>query len=195
MAYQLFQLPKQTQIDSSVRVVAGSKAFFYETGTSTPQDTYADSGLTTPNANPVVADANGVFQAIYLDPTKVYKLTLTTSADVLIYTIDPINDQILSQAVIGGYLYPRTAAEIAAGVTPINYYIPSHEAVGYVMPERYGMKASGVNADAAANSTAIQNASDVAYAAGGGTVQFPANSAGTYIAIDAVPHIWESVSV
>jgi hypothetical protein len=38
----------------------------------------------------------------------------------------------LSQSVIGGYLYPRTAAEIAAGVTPAYY----HYAPGVV--ERYG---------------------------------------------------------
>lgn len=126
MAYQLFQLPKATQIDSSVRVTPGAKANFYATGTVIRQNTYTDSALTIPSANPVVADANGVFPVIYLDSTLVYKLTLTTSADVLIYTVDPCNDQLLSALVIGALIYPRSAAEIASGVTPASYLYPPY---------------------------------------------------------------------
>lgn len=123
-AYQIFQLPKATQIDSSVRVVPGAKANFYVTGTTTFQNTYTDAALTIPSSNPVVADANGVFAPIYLDPTLVYKLTLTTSAAVLIYTVDPVNDQILSQTVIGALLYPITPFEVSASVTPVNFFWP-----------------------------------------------------------------------
>src|SRR5688572_26121686 len=135
MSHQIFQLPKQTQIDSSVRVTPGAKAYFYATTTTTPQDTYTTSARNVAHPNPVVADANGVFPAIYLDPSLVYKLTLTTSADVLIYTVDPVNDQVLSQAVIGQFLYPITDAEQSAGVTPVNYaYAPGEV-------DRYGTNA------------------------------------------------------
>ncbi len=156
-AFQIFKLPKITNIDSSVRITAGAKLWFYATTTVTPQDTYTDADLTIPSTNPVIADANGVFAPIYLNPALVYKITLTTSADVLIYTIDPANDQLLSQAVIGGFLYPRTAAEIAAGVTPVFYYYPPGDL------RRYGCDTTG----ATDNSTQIANAILAAVATGG----------------------------
>jgi hypothetical protein len=148
MAHQLFTVPKQIPLGAG-RIFAGAKAYFYATGTTTPQNTYSDSGLTTPNANPVVADSEGVFPPIYLDPTLVYKLTLRTSADVLIYTVDPVNDQLLSQAIIGEYLYPRTSAEISAGVTPTDYAFPS----GNV--RRYGADPTGVSDSASAVENAL----------------------------------------
>lgn len=128
MAHQLFSLPRPTAISSNLTLVAGAKVGFFLTGTSTPTNTYQDSALTTPHANPVVADSAARLPAIYLDPSIVYRITFTDSADVEIYpAIDPANDQVLSQAIIGGYLYPRTAAEIAEGVTPTNYaYPPGH---------------------------------------------------------------------
>lgn len=136
MAYQLFRLPKAVGLDSAVRALSGAKAYFYETGTTTPQDTYSDAELTTPHAHPVVADASGVFPPIYLDPALKYKVTLTDSADVLVYTVDPVNDQSLSAEIIGRALYPRTAAETAAGVTPTDYSYPP----GVVL--RYGTNAT-----------------------------------------------------
>jgi hypothetical protein len=124
MAHQIFALPKQVNLDSAANTLAGAKAYFYLTGTTTPTNVYADSGLTTPLSNPVVSDAACVFVPIYMDPSVTYKCVLKTSADVTLYTADPANENILSQAIIGSYLYPRTAAEIAAGVTPVNYAYP-----------------------------------------------------------------------
>lgn len=172
MAYQLFQLPKQTVIDSSVRVSPGALANFYATGTVIRQDTYTDSALTIPAANPVVADANGVFAPIYLDPTKVYKLTLTTSAAVLIYTVDPCNDQALSALSIGLLLYPRSTAEFAAGVTPSAYQYDAYDV------RRYGaLECSKSNtAQQVLNKAAIQTAISVLNAdtnASGGKVLVP----------------------
>lgn len=81
---QLFFLPKVVSLP-------GAKLTFSQTGTSTLQDTYQDEALTTPHANPVVADANGVFEPIYLDPTLPnYRVKLTTSADVLLYQVDDV---------------------------------------------------------------------------------------------------------
>lgn len=120
-AYQIFSMPKAVVIDSSVRVVAGAKANFYAHGTTTPQDTYTDSALTTPSANPVIADANGVFAPIYFDSSKAYKLTLTTSADVLIYTVDPVNDQGISGSGVGALIWPVAQIETDASVTPANF--------------------------------------------------------------------------
>lgn len=131
MTHQLFQLPKQTQIDSSVRVVPGAKAYFFETLTTTPQDTYTTAARNVAHPHPVEADANGVFPAIYLDPTLQYKLTLNTAADVLIYTVDPVNDQILSGTIIGEALWPMTAEEVSAGITIRSYAYPPHNLLRY----------------------------------------------------------------
>lgn len=85
--------PGFVALDGNGTPYAGAKLNFYATGTTTRQTTYNDADLADPshaNTNPVVADANGLFGPIYLDPTKVYKAVLTTSADVTIWTRDPI---------------------------------------------------------------------------------------------------------
>ncbi|MCE5292918.1 MAG: hypothetical protein LLG14_27295 [Nocardiaceae bacterium] len=59
----------------------------------------------------------------------------------------------LTQAVLGQLLYPRTLAEQNASVTPTNFAIPSHQAIGVVRPTRYG----GVSDDATNANTALAN--------------------------------------
>lgn len=78
----LFFLPK-------VSGLPGAKLYFYQTGTSTPQAVYTDADLSVAHDQPIEADGAGVFEPIYLDPTLPhYRVTYTTSADVLIYTWD-----------------------------------------------------------------------------------------------------------
>jgi hypothetical protein len=80
----LFYLPK-------VVSTPGAKLYFYQTDTSTPQAVYTDEDLQVAHSQPVEADANGVFAPIYLDPTLPhYRVTLRTSADVLVYTVDDV---------------------------------------------------------------------------------------------------------
>ena len=87
----LFTLPKQIPLSSAGLLLPGAKLYFYQTTTSTPQNTYQDVLLTTPHANPVVADASGVFAPIYLDPALPnYRAKLTNSADVQVYQVDDI---------------------------------------------------------------------------------------------------------
>lgn len=145
MTHQLFQLPRPTAISSNLTLVSGAKVRFFLTGTSTPTNTWQDAARTTLHANPVVADSAGRLPTVYLDPSIQYRITFTDSSDVEIYpAIDPVNDLVLSQAVIGGYLFPRTAAEIAAGVTPTNYgYEPGDV-------RRYGAVLDGATDDTAA---------------------------------------------
>lgn len=81
---QFFQLPK-------VQGLAGSKLYFYQTGTSTPQAVYTDEDLGVAHSQPVTADASGIFAPIYLDPRlPSYRVTYRTSADVLVYTVDDV---------------------------------------------------------------------------------------------------------
>lgn len=142
MSHQLFKLPRQLNYNGNLTTTPGGKAYFYQSGTTTPQDVYQDADLTVPHANPVVADFLGLLPAIYMNPGLRYKLTLKTSADVDLYTSDPINDQIPPT-------YTQTAAEVTAGVTPVDYsYAP-----GEVL--RTGVEADGTTDDTAAFSSAI----------------------------------------
>jgi hypothetical protein len=145
-------------------LLIGAKAYFYQTGTTNPQDTYADAELTTEHANPVVADAAGVFPEIYLDPSLVYRYTLKTASGVELYTADPANDLVVSsdiiashltQAIIGAKLYPITSEETAATVTPTSYAYP---------PNLYDVRRTGAVGDGATDS---RNAFHKASAAGG----------------------------
>jgi hypothetical protein len=57
-----------------------------------------------------------------------------------------------------GIPFPRTSVEMAAGVTPTNFAIPSHAAVGDVLMERYG----GAGDNATLNDSAFSSAAAVA---------------------------------
>jgi len=115
----LFHLPRAAPI-SALAMFPGAKAYFYETATTTPKDVYTTSALSVAHAHPVVADAAGVFPEIWLDAGEIYKLTLNTAADVLIYTSDPVSEP-------REPFYDITDAEIAAGVTPVDYSkLPGH---------------------------------------------------------------------
>lgn len=167
MAHQLFQLPRGTALSSNLTLVAGAKVEFFLTETTTPTPVYQDSDLSTPHANPVIADAAGRLPPIYLDPLIVYKIEFRDSADVEIYpAVDPVNDQFLSQAIIGAYLHPRTQAEIDAGVTPVNYFISPGDPKGSVL--RYGNNTTPGTTDMSA---ALQAALNVK-----GLVTLPPNS-------------------
>lgn len=84
-----FQLPLAQVMTAIGEVGAGYKLWFYTTGTDTPLDTYSDSANTTPNANPVVADASGTWDDIFLADVA-YKVTLTDDDDALLWTADPV---------------------------------------------------------------------------------------------------------
>ncbi|MFZ5667972.1 MAG: hypothetical protein ACOY4K_00610 [Pseudomonadota bacterium] len=122
-SYQLGQ-----RFTTAGAVLNGGKAYFYLSGTTTLQDVYEDDGLTTPLANPVVADSAGFFpELVYLDPTKEYRLILKTSAGVTIDDADPINTVQTSGGIDGADInadsIPGTAmapgaVEDALGYTP-----------------------------------------------------------------------------
>lgn len=77
--------------DDAGAPLSGGKIYFYSTGGLTAKATYSDSGLTTPNTNPVVLDAYGRCGDIFFDgPARV---VVKTSADVLIDDIDPVYGQ------------------------------------------------------------------------------------------------------
>ena len=90
MGAYLFYQPRFRPVDVNGDIMPGAKLIFYETGTTTPANTYSDSALTTPNSNPVVADASGEFAPIYLDPSVTYRAILTDADDVQEWDTDPL---------------------------------------------------------------------------------------------------------
>jgi hypothetical protein len=125
-AFQIFTQPSQQALDTAASVLSGATLTFLVTGTSTPTDAYSEPTLTTPLANPLSANAAGVFVPVFLDPEVVYRIILKTQAGVTLQTWDPANENVIAlitSQYIGLTLdsLKRTAAEIAAGVTPVNY--------------------------------------------------------------------------
>ncbi len=80
--------PKQQFLDANGNPLAGGKVYSYAAGTTTPLATYTDQSGSTPNTNPVILDSRGE-AAIWLGVAS-YKLKLTTSTDVEIWTVDSI---------------------------------------------------------------------------------------------------------
>ncbi|MEL6859308.1 MAG: hypothetical protein AAFO74_13055 [Pseudomonadota bacterium] len=81
MAY----LTEARQVEDNNGVpVSGAKVFFYKAGTTTPQAAYTDTGLTTPAANPVIADASGYF-AVYLGGGLEYDIEIKSPDEATTY--------------------------------------------------------------------------------------------------------------
>src|SRR5574338_528763 len=95
--------------------LAAGKVYAYEAGTDTPKDTYDDSELTTPNANPVVLDADGRAQ-IFIGPGG-YKFVVTDSADVEQYTYDNVEDVGLSYLAYLGNEMATGSSGVTSGYT------------------------------------------------------------------------------
>lgn len=77
-------------IDGDGVPAAGWKLYFYASGTDTPLATYSNVDLTVANTNPVIANADGYWGAIFLQPA-LYKAVLKTADDVQVWTADPVD--------------------------------------------------------------------------------------------------------
>jgi len=147
--------------DQANQPIPGAFLTFYTTGTSTLQPIWSEFTLTIALANPVQADGNGVFPAIWLDDAlPAYKVVLQypdannpTLPGAIVSgpngTVDPYNATI-SAAGLAALLNPLTQTEIMAGITlPMinSAYVPGDV-------RRYGADVTGV----ADSFTAFQNA-------------------------------------
>ena len=74
-----YTTPDQFEFDVNGVPLAGGQLYFYASNTATPLDTYQDIFLQTANPNPVVADANGRFGSIFLNPLQGYRVQLWTA--------------------------------------------------------------------------------------------------------------------
>lgn len=86
--------PYHQFFDASGNPLAGAKLFCYAAGTSTKQNTYSDSALSSANANPIILDSAGRSK-IFLLPTS-YKFIMAPSTDTdpptsPLWTIDNVS--------------------------------------------------------------------------------------------------------
>lgn len=87
--------PKFRAVDPSTGLaLVGGKLYTYAAGTTTPQATYADSALATPNANPIILDANG--EATIYCGALAYKFVLQKSDGSAVWTFDNYSPNISS---------------------------------------------------------------------------------------------------
>ena len=152
--------------------------YSYIAGTATPQATWTDSTQVQQNLNPVKLNVNG--QApLWLDPGLTYKFKLTDALGNQVYTTDQVQGSltaaalsallpallaaIITQSYIGALLYPQTAAEIAAVVTPTALQYPEGDI------RRYGALTSNVDNSTAFNSALLvsSNGGNAAFIPGG----------------------------
>lgn len=85
-----FSNPVPQYQDDNTVALDGGLVYFYVSGTTTPQATYSDASLTTPNANPVVLDAAGRLPNVFAAYDKVFRVVLKTSAGVTVWTRDNV---------------------------------------------------------------------------------------------------------
>ena len=82
----VFTAGKFCEVTSTGAPAVGYKLYTYSAGTLTPLATYTNQGGATPNANPVVLDANG--RADVWTSASSYRFILKTAADVTVWDTD-----------------------------------------------------------------------------------------------------------
>ncbi len=120
-----FVIPNQFSVDASGVPRAGAQMFFYATGTNTYQNTYSDSGLTVPNVNPVIADANGQFGNVFLLTSPAYHVVLEDANGVVIWDMDPVGPEITQTGAmpVGGEI------DFAGATAPAGWLLEYGQAI------------------------------------------------------------------
>ena len=91
---QRFVSPVQAEYDELGVPLVGAKLWFYENGTTTPKNTYADYSLSVANTGAMSADAAGRFlDNIFLSGSYRVKLTATVNGvpDAQVWQVDDVN--------------------------------------------------------------------------------------------------------
>jgi len=109
----LLVYPQPQAVDAAGVPIAGAQLFSYATGTNTPQPTYADAALVTPNQNPQIADARGAFGLCFLDPTLTYRMKLEDADGATIWVADGIGWTWITDQITAAVAVETSRAEAA----------------------------------------------------------------------------------
>lgn len=77
-------------LDPNGAPYSGAKAYFFDASTTTPRTVYRDSDLGESHDHPVLANASGMWPAVFLPPGD-YRLRITDAGGVTIWDIDGIS--------------------------------------------------------------------------------------------------------
>lgn len=99
--------PHQAYLDGNGDPLPGGLLYFYETGTTTPKNTYSDNDLATANTNPVVLNAEGR-PDVDIWGSGEFKLVVKNSAGV---TQSPTYDPLIGYDISGAF-YLDTIADM-----------------------------------------------------------------------------------
>ncbi len=80
--------PKIQYSDDAGNPLPEGKLYFYDSGTTNYRTTYADSGLSIANSNPVILDGAGRVPSIFLEGN--YRAILTDKDDNQVWELDPV---------------------------------------------------------------------------------------------------------
>jgi hypothetical protein len=86
---KLFTVPSPVAFNSRGLAVPGATASLYTTGTTTPQNFYSDSGLTTSLGSTITSDAIGRFPVAYQDESTAYRLIVKDADGAELADVDP----------------------------------------------------------------------------------------------------------
>lgn len=131
MAGSLIAVARQSPLNGGV-VVPGAQLFVYDAGTTTKRTLYTTSAIGVTQANPVVADANGRFAAVWLNPAGgAYKLVLAPAGDTdppasPFWTEDAIPVQ--GASVITSSFTGTLTGMAGATTGTVNYHITANSA-------------------------------------------------------------------
>jgi len=84
--------PVPQYLDDNGAPLPGAKIYFFENGTTTPKETYADVDLTIPNPHPVECDGAGRLTPNVFLQNSSYRVELRDQDDVLIWQKDDVNN-------------------------------------------------------------------------------------------------------
>jgi len=147
-------------LDANGNPLVGGKLYSYASGTSTPLTTYTDSTGASANTNPIILDSRGECN-LWLGGAN-YTLTLKSSTDVLIWSVDGVNGTFNSANI------SYTPAGLGAVATTVQAKLRQTVSV-----QDFGAVGDGTTDD----TLAIQAAINALSASGvGGTVLLPAGA-------------------
>ena len=123
-----FVSPQVQALDLLGNKAPGAKLRFYDAGTTTPRDVYSDEGLSISidQSNGIAANSAGIWPEIFVG-TGLYKVTIHSSADVLLATYDNIDPSLGTNAGALAIASGGTGATTAAGART-NLSVPSQSA-------------------------------------------------------------------
>lgn len=169
---QLFVSPFLPAFTNLGAVAPGATLTFYDTGTSTEADIWADEAMTEALANPVIADSAGRFPDIFLDPDLRYRVVLKTSADVVI-------DEVEGYTSGAGVLKQQLAASTGAALIGVSGGGSLQTSLTRMNALLFDAARWGVVADGSDMTGPLNAVIDACEAAGGGIIQLPRGIIGT----------------